>query len=243
MDYDKLEKLKYQELKNIAKELNAPLSRNKEELLVGIIQLFKEYENYKNKKKDKFTVHQQLGNKGKEGITYLVTKKDGTEWAMKTFKKTKSADRIYREAELQKKAAEFGVSPKVIDVDTVVNYIVMEKMDKHLLDVLKKQGGLKKTQQKQIINIFKKLDEANVFHADANLMNYMFLGRKLYIIDFGMAKEITNALIKKLGTNTPNLNIMTLGFILKLKEMQFSYDSYDHLIKFLNEDQIKTFNL
>lgn len=119
----------------------------------------------------------------------------------------------------------------------------MEKMDKHLLDVLKKQGGLKKTQQKQIINIFKKLDEANVFHADANLMNYMFLGRKLYIIDFGMAKEITNALIKKLGTNTPNLNIMTLGFILKLKEMQFSYDSYDHLIKFLNEDQIKTFNL
>ena len=67
MDYDRLEKLKYQELKNIAKELNAPLSRNKEGLLVGIIQLFKEYENYKNKKKDKFTVHQQLGNKGKEG--------------------------------------------------------------------------------------------------------------------------------------------------------------------------------
>ena len=75
--------------------------------------------------------------------------------------------------------------------------------------------------QKQIISIYKKLDRAQVFHGDANLLNYMCKGRKLYIIDFGMAKQITPNLIKKLGTETPNMHIMTLGLALKLRDLKY----------------------
>ena len=108
---------------------------------------------------------------------------------MKTFNKRKSIENIKKEAELQKKSSEKGISPKVIDVDTVSNYIVMEKMDEHLFDVMKRQrGDLTESQQKQLMDIFIKLDEANVFHGDSNILNYMLKNDKIYIIDFGMSK-------------------------------------------------------
>ena len=45
-----------------------------------------------------------------------------------------------------------GISPNVIDYDTVYKYIVMDKMDSHLMDVISKQEGiLSNSQQKQII--------------------------------------------------------------------------------------------
>ena len=115
-------------------------------------------------------------------------------------------------------------------------------MDKHLIDIIQKQeGSLSKAHQKQIINIYKNLDNARVFHGDANLLNYMFKGKQLYIIDFGMSKEITNELVRKLGTTTPNLHIMTLGLILKLKEMNCPSSSYEYLAKFISDDQREKF--
>tara|TARA_A100001011_G_C14298671_1_gene839704 strand:+ start:1763 stop:2494 length:732 start_codon:yes stop_codon:yes gene_type:complete len=242
MDYEKLCKLSFSQLKSIANELKITSCRSKDKLLDEIIIFFTEYEAYKSRT-EKYNKIRTLGNKGKEGITFLVRKKNGMEYAMKTFNKRKSSDRIKKEAYLQTKAAELNIAPRVIEVDTISNYIVMEKMDKHLLEIIKKESILTKCQQKQIIKIYKKLDEANVFHADANLLNYMLLGRQIYIIDFGMAKEITNDLIKKLGTNTPNLSIMTLGFILKLKEMSCPFESYEYMINFLTEEQINQFKL
>ena len=162
---------------------------------------------------------------------------------MKTFRKIKSSERIKKEAELQSRAANYGIAPEIHDINTVAKYIVMKKMDKHLLEVMKKEGCLAKKYQKQIINIYKQLDEANVFHADANLLNYMFLDKKLYIIDFGMAKQITNSLIKKLGTTRPNLHIMTLGLILKLKEMGYKEDSWSYLINFINDEHKTNFRI
>jgi predicted Ser/Thr protein kinase len=242
MNYNQIEKLSCQELRTIAEDLGIKPKRNKDEMLKEIVIAFKEYENYKKNKIDKYTRIRQLGNKGKEGTTYLVTTKNGSEYAMKTFRKQKSSDKLRQEIKLQQMAANVGASPDVVDYDTVSKYIVMQKMDHHLLEVITKQGGvLSKSQQKQIITIYKKLDDANVFHADANLLNYMFSDKKLYIIDFGMAKEITNSLIKKLGTSTPNIHIMTLGLILKLKEMNCHPESYEYLSKFLSEDQIKQF--
>ena len=58
-----------------------------------------------------------------------------------------------------------------------------------------------------------------------------------------MAKEITNSLIYKLGTNTPNLNIMTLGLVLKLKEIGAPSSSYSYLSKHLSEEQRSQFGL
>jgi len=244
MDYEQLNKYSYTELKPIAQNMGLKIRRSKACLIENIKEAFKEYEKYKRKKIDKYTRGKQLGERGKEGTTFLVTTEDETEYAMKTFRKQKSSTTLRKEAELQKLAADLGASPNVIDRDTVSKYIVMEKMDRHLVDVMKSQSGdLTTHQQKQIITIYKKLDEAKVFHGDANLLNYMYKGRKLYIIDFGMAREITTALVKKLGTSTPNISIMTLGMVLKLKDMKCSESSYSYLVKFLSEDQRERFSL
>jgi len=242
MDYSQLEKYTCSELKILAEKMDLRVYRGKSDLIRVITEAFKEYEDYKKEKIDKYERFEQLGEKGKEGTTFLVRNREGKEYAMKTFRKQKSSKNLKKESELQKMAAAIGASPEVIEIDTVSKYIVMEKMDTHLVDLIKKQEGiLTKHQQKQIISIYKKLDRAQVFHGDANLLNYMCKGRKLYIIDFGMAKEITPNLIKKLGTETPNMQIMTLGLALKLKNLKYPKASYAYILKHLSEDQKSQF--
>lgn len=238
MDYAHLEQFSYNELKSMTQEMGLKVRRSKVGLVEEIAEAFKEYESYKKDKLDKYQRGEQLGEKGKEGTTYLVTTKDGTEYAMKTFRKQKSSTTLRKEADLQKLAADVGASPNVIDIDTVSKYIVMEKMDSHIVKKMEEQGGeLTRHQQKQIISIYKKLDKAGVFHGDANMLNYMYHGDKLYIIDFGMARPITTALVKKLGTETPNMHIMTLGLALKLRDMGCSSSSYEYVVKYLSEEQ------
>jgi len=169
---------------------------------------------------------------------------DNQEFAMKTFKKTKSTKNITHEATCQNQASKFGICPKVIDIDLEKKFIVMEKLDKHLYDTMKKQkGNLTKSQQQQIFSIFQKLDEANVFHGDSNILNYMFKGDKLYIIDFGMSKIIDDKLKKKLETSTPNANLMTLGFILKLKELKCPETAYSFLVKQISKENKTKYGL
>lgn len=238
MDYSQLDQFNYRELKNIAVDMGLKVHRSKANIIEEIAEAFKEYESYKKDKIDRYKIHNQLGERGKEGTTYLVSTKDGRQYAMKTFRKYKSSTTLRKEAELQKMAADVGAAPNVVDIDTVSKYIVMERMDTHLVDRMKIQGGtLTKDQQRQIISIYKKLDKARVFHADANLLNYMYRGEKLYIIDFGMSKEVTTALVNKLGTETPNINIMTLGLALKLREMGCPESSYEYVVKYLTEEQ------
>lgn len=70
-------------------------------------------------------------------------------------------------------------------------------MDEHLFDVMKRQcGNITEIQQKQILDIFIKLDDALVFHGDSNILNYMLKNNKIYIIDFGMSKHIDEKLKK-----------------------------------------------
>ena len=225
----------------MAQDMDLKIPHSKSEIICEIAKAFKEYESYKKDKIDRYEKCEQLGDKGKEGTTYLVKTKDGKEYAMKTFRKSKSSATLRKEAELQKMASDQGVSPNVIDIDTVSKYIVMEKMDGHLLDKIKKQGGLTRTQQRQIINIYRSLDKAGVFHGDANLLNYMYKDENIYIIDFSMAKEITHGLTKRLGTYTPNMTIMTLGLSLKLRDMQFPISSYHYIVKYLTDDQREQF--
>jgi tRNA A-37 threonylcarbamoyl transferase component Bud32 len=235
-----LKKKSYEELKEIAKEIEIPENQytNRNQLLSLISKCFKEYEQYKTNMIDKYVKIKRLGDKGKEGITYLV--KDvatGQEYAMKTFNKRKSTENIKKEAELQRKVSEKGICPVVIDVDLVSNCIIMEKMDDHLFDVMKKQcGNLTDEQQKQILDIFIKLDEASVFHGDSNILNYMLKNNKIYIIDFGMSKLIDDKFKKKLKEDKPNFTLMNLGFILKLKELKCPTTAYRYLIKYVSEE-------
>jgi serine/threonine protein kinase len=228
----------------MAEKMDLPPRRSKREMIADISTAFQEYEEYKRDKLDRYTKRRQLGHRGKEGTTYLVTDHKDREYAMKTFRKGKSSTTLKKEYALQRKASKLGISPRVFDYDTVSKYIVMEKMDGHLHDEITKQKGvLYKYQQERILEIFDKLDEAGVFHNDANICNYMLKGKTIYIIDFGFAKEINGKLIKNLGTSRPNGRLMLLGLVLKLKEKNLPSKSYKYLIRKLPQEDIERFNL
>ena len=190
-----------------------------------------------------YNVLDELGE-GKDGIVYDC-RKNNIGYAMKTFSRRKSIKNITKECELQKRASEFQVAPKIIQLDIDNRFIVMEKMDHHLYDDLKKQQGLlTKKQQEEIIHVFEKLDDAKVFQGDSNLMNYMYDTKGgLCMIDFGMGKKIDRKLCDKLGTQTPNLSIMNLGFILKLKDLQCPRESYEILLEHITPEVKTTFGL
>lgn len=245
MDFSFLKEKSYDELKNIGETLNIVKYKSKKDLIELIIKCFREYEEYKDTKDKKYDIKGKLGTSGKEGITYLVIDKEtGNEYAMKTFNKRKSADNINKEFELQKMASVKNICPSALEVDLVSNYIIMEKMDEHLFDVMKRQSGnLTIKQQKQIMDIFIKLDEANVFHGDSNILNYMLKDNEIKIIDFGMSKLIDKKLKKKLNEDTPNFTLMNLGFILKLKELKCPETAYSYLLMFVSDGNKEKYGL
>lgn len=175
-----------------------------------------------------YSVKYKLGQ-GKEGQTYLVTKK-GRRYAMKRFKKQKSIAKIQKEFDFQKKACKYKICPKLYDINLIDKYIVMERMDSHFMDEAKKKNFvITKQQQNRFIEIYKILDKCKIFHNDSNTANYMIKNDQIYIIDFGLAKPITAKLEKKLGS-TPNYTLMTIGLVLKLKHFKFPSKSYKYLL-------------
>lgn len=245
MDYNILKKKSLTELREIAEKMDILSSTNlsRKELVGEIIKCFRKYEDYKKDIISKYDCEGKIGNSGKDGITYLV-KKNGIEYAMKTFRNRKSVNNIKKESQFQEIASKVGISPKIYEVNLVDNYIVMDKMDRHLFDVIKEQGGiLSEMQQRQIINIFKKLDEIKIFHGDSNILNYMCKGQLIYMIDYGMSKAIDTKLVKKLGTDKPNYELMNIGFILKLKELKFDKKSYNYLMQHVSKDNINKYKI
>ena len=70
----------------------------------------------------------------------------------------------------------------------------MEKLDKTIIDVINQSNDktLTSEQQNRIIEIFNKLDEAEILHNDGNPLNFMINSQGIiYIIDFGFSKPIT----------------------------------------------------
>ena len=144
-----------------------------------------------------------LGIAGKEGTTYLVhSTVTGKDYAMKTFRSTKSAAKIAKEVELQNKAASLGVSPKILTYSGTDKYILMEKLPHRLIDIAKNKQGKKltKEQQKDIIDCAHKLDSLDILHNDGNVLNLMTDDEgKVYMIDYGFAKKISKKILKKYG--------------------------------------------
>ena len=239
MNYN-LDKCSMHELKKMAKNMELHTRRSKDDMIKDISKAFKEYEEYKRQKIDKYQKINILGN-GKEGTTYLVKTIKDKEYAMKSFKSSKSSRKIEREFNLQKKAYKYKICPKPYSLDTVSKYIIMEKLDYHLLNLLKK--GLTRSQQERIYYIYDCLDKAGIFHDDANISNYMVKEDEIYIIDFGYAKDIDDRLVKKLNTKTPNKDLMTIGFILMLKEHNYDKSNYKYLLRKLPDNIIKSYNL
>ena len=187
--------------------------------------------------------HRKLGT-GKEGTTFLVTDERGCKYAMKTFRKTKAISSLQRECSLQKRAARVGIAPRIHRCNLSEKTIVMEKMDSHLYDTLTEHDGkLTVKQQRELYGLFRKLDQVKVFHNDPNLSNYMIKNKRLYLIDYGFAREITPALCKKLGTDTPNRTLMLLGLILKLKELNVPASSYRYLLSRVSAENKSKYRL
>lgn len=172
-----------------------------------------------------------LGSAGKDGETFEVG--DGN--ALKLFSATKSYRSIEREYKFLLRSGEEGISPRALELNCKYKYIIMEKLDRTLLDILRDQQlSLLESQEKQIIDIFDKLDDLSIFHADPNPLNFMERDGKIYIIDFGFGKKIDKGLIKKYGTSRINMLFMPTGLILKLKELcpnsKFPYlEKYSHV--------------
>ena len=232
MDYSYLNNCNFFDLKKMAKDMGLNTKRSKVDYIFEIQKAFKEYENYKKNKIDKYTRIKQIGNKRKKGIIYTVADNKNNIFIMKTFKQNKSSNHIKLQYNIQKNASFYNISPKVIEYDSVSKYIVMEKMECHLLDVIQTQGGLTRSHQLRILEIFKILDNIAIFHSNPSINNYMIKDNKIYIIDFGSAIEINENLIELLGTNTPNTKIMTLKLINTLIELKLPASSWKYLSYF-----------
>ena len=227
------------EIKDISSQLDLNTHNlDKYNMIKLILKRFKSL----GRKKSRYNKIKKLGNVGKEGTTYLVENKDKQLYAMKQFKLTKSPNNIEKEAELQKIAANYELSPHIYEVNFEQKFIVMEKLDINLCQILKQNNGeLTNNIQLHIINIINKLDDIGIFHGDPNPSNFMIHNGKVYIIDFGFSKKIDEELVKKY-TDKPNKNFMILGFVLKLREM-FGSRKYEIFEKYLPEDQKKMFQI
>jgi len=237
-----IQKCKLDKLKSICDTLGIQPKKKKDDIVSDIEVALKEYEDYKAEKIDKYQRKEQLGEKGKEGTTFLVVDDKNREYAMKTFRTTKSSSTLKKEYTLQRIAGKAGISPRAYDYDTVSKYIVMERMDSHLYDDIIRKGLTQKF-QKRIMEIFNILDDVKVFHNDCNLMNYMLKDGQVYIIDFGFAKEITDKLVKTLKTDRPNSHLMLIGLILKLKEAKVQEKSYSYLMKHVRPEDKQKYSL
>ena len=70
MDYSSLNNCNFSELKKMAKNMGLNSKRSKSDYIFDIQIAFKEYDNYKKNKIDKYTRIKQIGNKRKKGIIW-----------------------------------------------------------------------------------------------------------------------------------------------------------------------------
>lgn len=215
MNYPDLNIMNLNDLKDFARQCEiSSTNKNKEQLIKDLKKVFRIVENRRNK----YTEKKSLGYEGKEGNVIEVIDKKKNTYAMKKFRSGKSGSRLEYEAHLLEIAGNSGISPHLIDYSRSQHWIVMEKMDENLFDILKRNNGkLSTIIQNQMINIFKKLDKIRIFHADPNPLNFMFKNGKMFIIDFGFAKSFDESSVRELNTSIPNMEYMPLGFLLKIK--------------------------
>jgi len=164
--------------------------------------------------------------KGKDG-TVTVIESGKKRVVRKMFRKNKNREEIDNEVKMMKKGHNLGISPKVYTYfkgnDSENPYIDMEELGETLFDIIKKEGNISDKYQQQIISILETLDENHIFHGDISPLNFMTgtekNGKKdrLYIIDYGMAKKMDSAFIKK-NSKDANVKLGITVFILKIRE-------------------------
>ena len=252
IDKEKLDKMKHPELKAVAEKLEMKqLYRyKKDELRQEIINKVREFEKFEERELGKYKRIEKMGNPGKDATTYLVSdNKTNKKYALKQYRKNKSTKNILKEVEFQKKAATYGISPKIIDISEYYKFTVMDKLDVSLFELLKEtKGKLSEELQQNIIDIVYVLDKIKIFHADPNPGNFMIKkGKrdKMYIIDFGFSRDIDSKVVRKYGTEKVNQKFMIVGLLLKIKEIcgNINLNRYKVLKKHLSPQDKELFSL
>ncbi len=192
-----------------------------------------------------FKTGHQLGQDGKEGITYIgtltkryngnclntpVSLRKGQQVAVKTFKKTKSTNKIETEAKFQQICAKAEVSPFIYEIDKKEKHIVMQMLDSLPVETYK-NGDLPDELQYKICALMKRMDEVEVLHADMNAYNLMLdTNERPYMIDFGFAKKINNTVRKKFGDH-PNIKVTLWGLSKGFKRNKVGCDILEACVK------------
>ena len=192
---------------------------------------------------EKYRIIEKIGE-GRDGLVYVVKNLYGKKYAMKCFKKDKSRNVIKKEYDMQDICSEYKICPKTIDLNLDKKYFIMELYDSPLFKLIEQNNGiLSEKHQKQIIHIYETLDKIKIFHNDPNISNYMIKDNNVYIIDFGMSKNINRSLIQSHNTEHLNIVYMLMGFIINLKKSNCPKQSYQFLSKFLSDENKKLLNL
>lgn len=154
---------------------------------------------------DDFEILRQLGEDGAQGVVSLVEFPNGLRAAMKQFKSNKSSARIQIEADFQARAAAENIAPDVMHVDLDKKRIFSEVLPARVIDVATPQDS--RQLSGDLHHVMATLDRVGILHNDGNVRNLMLDDDdRLYIIDFGLAKEITPAVRKK-WNGAPNINV------------------------------------
>ena len=167
------------------------------------------------------------GKKGKEGTTFRAG-----EYAVKLFKSTKSKAKLVLEADLQNLAARYGVAPVVHYVSEKQKFIVMDALEETIVDKGRRDEWttLPEEYAAQLYALCKRLDAAGVVQNDGNPLNLMLDGNgRLYIIDYGFAKKITQKIIKKRGPQ-PNVNLTLWHFCRQLPHYGFENSLKERIV-------------
>jgi len=239
LDLSKLKQIaKTKGLKNYSKLTKSELIQLLKPLDNGI---YDKFNILRNDTPSKYTRMSQLGQKGKEGTVYFVLNSDGHPYAMKTFRKAKSGTTLEKEAYFQYLASLHGLSPKVIEYNTVDKYIVMELMERTLRDIINVQKTITPEQQRQILNLYKELDKIGIMANDANPLNIMERKGKLYIIDFGLAKFCDHSDFTK--HKCPNYELMPIGLLIWLKKIMANVSSLNVIKSVIPKDTLISLNI
>lgn len=241
MYYNNLKTLNINDLKKHANLLELDCKQlKKEQIIKKISNELKGYDDYVKQQSGKYTTISKIDQiDGKNSICYNVKKKYGrTIYVKKTFKKNKSVKKIIKEAKIQDIAFKLGVAPKIIEYDIIDNYIIMDKLDKHLIsiNILNKNLKLTKQQQHRIVDIFKLLSTEKIIHGDTHVFNFMLKNNQIYLIDYGKS-SIAN---KKSEKEVFEENILSFIEPLHIKGNKMTYN---YMLKFIDIDIRRTLGL
>lgn len=154
--------------------------------------------------------------KGRDGKIYDLS----PQRVLKQYRLNKNTHSIVREYNFQKQAAQHSLAPQVYGMRPDPKgrlCVVMEKMNHTLMDEIRKDNDLKEEWQREMIRILSCLDRLKIFHGDISPLNFMIKNGKLYVIDFGMSREMDQRCLDQYGKH-PNLSVGLNSFVLKLRE-------------------------